>query len=943
PSLSITNRVVASDGSTIIRLVYSRNHVSIAFAAGDHGSLTGTTSFSGLPYGITFGTAVIPPKPVANPGYRFDSWSPALPTSSETINADATYTAVFVKDDEQWATVSFVGNGSTSGFMPASAEMLVGSSYTLPANSFTRTDYDFVNWDTLSSGLGMSYADQETITVTSNTVLYAQWVEREHFAVVYLGGGGVGTLTDTTVYHAGNQVAVRENTFVNPGYKFTNWKDTGGNTFVANDTFAINAQTYLTAQWEYDSSQWVDVAYDKNSPDATGSMPTDTTLVGQQYVVDSNAFTRTHYTFAGWNTDANGQGTSYVEGEPLTPATSSPVTLYAQWKEIPQYTITYVANNGTTDQILVTDYKGSNVTVKPLNTFTFENNDCFRWATNRDGTGDAYFAGNEISLTNDLTLYAFWLPRKHYTETYSDGFSGNSFSESHYADVYGHLDVTVKANPFVRQGYTFSNWLVSSGETAMPGAVMHSVNSDIAFSAQWTPIQNYITYDLNGGTLAGSNPTSYTIETPSFSLINPTKPGYTFAGWTGTNLADPTTSVTIDQGRWGNLAFAATWVKDPMQWAIVTFDGKGNTSGSMHASAEKLIGSTYTLPANSFARTDYDFVNWDTLKSGLGVSYTDQHAITVMGNMTLYAQWVEHGKFAVVYLGNGGTGTMTDTNSYFDGSSVTVLPNEFVNPGYLFKGWKDAGGADYAVNTTFEIHSNTYLSAQWEYDENQWAEIIYDANSPDATGSMPSEKLLVGESRALSSNAFMRSNWAFVEWNSSPDGSGQSFTPGEMVKLDASGPHTFYAQWARISHEARFSDGFAGNSFTKAATLNDQSVFELVIPENPFSRQGYSFKYWQSEAGAIAYPGDVITGIESDLSYTAVWTKTGYSIEYNLDGGTVEGTNPDAYTADTPTFSLINPTKFGYTFAGWTGTHLAEPTLTVTIEKGTEGDLAFTA
>lgn len=943
PTLSVNNRVVASDNSTIIRMVYGRNHVSISFAAGDHGTLSGTTVFTGIPYGMTFGAAVILPTPVADPGYQFDSWSPGLPAASATITGDMTYTATFVKDDSKWAKVSFVGNGSTSGAMPVSSEMLIGSTYTLPANGFARTNFNFANWDTLSSGLGTSYANQETVTVTGNMVLYAQWVERDQFAVVYLGGGGLGTLTDTTVYHAGDTVHVLENTFVNPGYKFVGWKDAGGAEYTFGGSFSINATTYLTAQWEYDSSQWVDVIYDKNSPDATGLMPADTTVVNQPYVIDANAYNRTNYNFVGWNTAAGGMGTPYVEGQTITPSASGALTLYAQWREGTKYTITYVANNQTADQRQATGYQGSETTVLPLTTFTYANHDCFRWATNPDGTGDVYFAGNAIPLTQNLTLYAFWLSRHLYTETYKDGFSSGEITDSHYADAYGYLDITVKNNPFVRQGYSFAGWLGMNNDTAAPGTVLRGINSDLAFTAQWEPFQNFISYDLDGGTVAGANPTAYTIETPSFDLINPTKPGYTFVGWTGAGLSSPTESVTIDKGRWGNLSFTANWVKDATQWATVSFVGNGSTSGSMPASAEMLVGSSYALPANSFTRTGFTFVNWDTLPSGQGVSYIDQHTITVTENMTLYAQWVEFGKYAVVYLGNGGTGTMTDSNSYGDGSSVTVRPSEFVNPGYLFVGWKDVAGVDYAANTSFAIHANTYLSAQWEYDESQWAEIVYDANSLDATGSMSSEKMLIGESRALAANAFMRSNWAFVEWNSQPDGTGQSFSSGEVVSLNTSGPHTFYAQWVRVLHEAHFNDGFAGNSFTKTPTLNAQHEFELIIPENPYGRLGYSFMHWQSDSGAITYPGDLITGIESDLSYTAVWVKTGYSIEYNLDGGTVAGINPEMYTPEAPTFSLINPTKPGYTFTGWTGTNVPELALTVRVEKGTVGDLSFVA
>ena len=71
-------------------------------------------------------------------------------------------------------------------------------------------------------------------------------------------------------------------------------------------------------------------------------------------------------------------------------------------------------------------------------------------------------------------------------------------------------------------------------------------------TAQWAVNQYTITYNLDGGTAAG-NPDSYTIETATFSLENPTKPGYTFTGWSGTDLTgEDNKTVTVETGSTGN-------------------------------------------------------------------------------------------------------------------------------------------------------------------------------------------------------------------------------------------------------------------------------------------------------------------------------------------------------------------------------------------------------
>ena len=66
-----------------------------------------------------------------------------------------------------------------------------------------------------------------------------------------------------------------------------------------------------------------------------------------------------------------------------------------------------------------------------------------------------------------------------------------------------------------------------------------------------------------------------------------------------------------------------------------------------------------------------------------------------------------------------------------------------------------------------------------------------------------------------------------------------------------------------------------------------------------------------------------------------------YTITYNLDGGIVA--NPTEYTVETETFTLTNPTKVGYVFAGWIGTDITEAQMTVQIEKGSTGNKSYIA
>ena len=79
--------------------------------------------------------------------------------------------------------------------------------------------------------------------------------------------------------------------------------------------------------------------------------------------------------------------------------------------------------------------------------------------------------------------------------------------------------------------------------------------------ATWTPITYSISYNLDGGSLeqGDTNPEEYTIESEAITLKNPTKEGFEFTGWTGTDLTQATMTVTIAKGSIGNRTYTATW------------------------------------------------------------------------------------------------------------------------------------------------------------------------------------------------------------------------------------------------------------------------------------------------------------------------------------------------------------------------------------------------
>ena len=56
-----------------------------------------------------------------------------------------------------------------------------------------------------------------------------------------------------------------------------------------------------------------------------------------------------------------------------------------------------------------------------------------------------------------------------------------------------------------------------------------------------------ITYNLAGGSVGTSNPSTYTVETDTFTLNNPTKVGYVFEGWVDEDGNTITTDTIVNE------------------------------------------------------------------------------------------------------------------------------------------------------------------------------------------------------------------------------------------------------------------------------------------------------------------------------------------------------------------------------------------------------------
>jgi uncharacterized repeat protein (TIGR02543 family) len=291
-----------------------------------------------------------------------------------------------------------------------------GAKYNVKANSFSNPGYMFINWNTRADGSGQSFSPGQIVTVNANHTVYAQWkvapadIIIDYMEITYKANAGDSQADVRDYPYKGSSYTVRANPFTRLGYTFTGWNmktDGAGQSFSPGQIIKVNANYTVYAQWKVSQVEKVNITYKANAVNSQADI-LDTVNKGSSYTVRVNLFTRSGYTFTGWNTNANGSGTSFSPGQIVT--VNANHTVYAQWKIAPveKVAITYKANAGNSQaDIKDTINKGSSYTVRG-NSFTRSGYTFTGWNTNANGTGAAFSPGQVVTVYANNTVYAQW-------------------------------------------------------------------------------------------------------------------------------------------------------------------------------------------------------------------------------------------------------------------------------------------------------------------------------------------------------------------------------------------------------------------------------------------------------------------------------------------------------------------------------------------------------
>lgn len=435
-----------------------------------------------------------------------------------------------------------------------------------------------------------------------------------------------------------------------------------------------------------------------------------------------------------------------------------------------------------------------------------------------------------------------------------------------------------------RDYYTFHGWKL---EQSVYAHKQKAMSTDLSFSAVYEPIPYTISY-TNLGDGKVSNPTDYTVESADIMLSAPKREGYTFLGWSGTDIQGTQTAVTLPAGSHGNKSFKANWKAN-------TYTVKLSAKGEQAAEGEEnfrtkdfsfTYDDAYALPR--MEKRGYTFLGWTdgkntylegTWNCASNVELTPAFELTV---------------YHLSYELAGGVPDKENPDSY------TMLDKDIslygaTRFGYQFVGWTWDDQPEAQKNAVLRSGSvgDKVITALWEGNKHT---VSMDA----AGGSVSASTATVVFGSKYSLPTPVKTGYDFTGWYSG----NTKYTSGtwdldEDIKVKAG--------WSAKKFSIPL-DAAGGSCSASSVSVTYDSSYSLPTP----TRKGYSFQGWYN--GGTRYSGGTWT-TDGAVTLSAQWEGNKYTVSLSANGGSVSSGSVSVVFGSP--YSLPTPTRTGYDFAGW--------------------------
>lgn len=855
-----------------------------------------------------------------------------------------------------------------------------------------RTGYDFAGW-TGSNG----NTPETTVTIPEHShgdMFYtANWTPRTYTITYYLNGG-----EPTGSYPASYTIETPTFTIAVPtktGYTFNDWVynilDDDGRTYsghVHGDiTVAQGSNGSRTYQANWYENMYC-IHYDANATNgipAIGTMEDHYCFYNEHKTLRANAFSRTGYTFAGWNTEPDGSGTAFTDQQVvyhLTDQHNVTITLYAQWN-----VINWTGGGTSENDPYLIIYASQLVKLADdVNSGEHYWRKYFKLGNDIDMNGVAfegigsifnqfsgYFNADNRTISN-LTINS--QEGNIGLFVYMTGSVSNLILSG--ANITGRYEIGGIAGR-TSGSSSISNCLVLNSNITKTGigsidagVIVGNNNTNAVLTnnhyRNCSVTQGENTYTTNIGTPNGDVPGARSVHTltlPQHVTATGETVTYNQVTYYASNVQ---VTLTHDQGYKltdvmvnGN---PATTTDDGYTWsftmpaadATVTcgnsvpyIDADGNLA--FCTSFTVIESSQYTYGTNG--QECWFVVSGDVTINGIFLKGTISHLILCDGatltiNQTNNNDGLQTSDNLIIYGQSVGNGTLTVSAPWIGLSTNNDL---IINGGIISATSTTSNGITAGLgNITINRGS---VTARGYYGGIYGQNIFINGGIVNATN---------GEgSNSYGIKADLNITLGYTELTDRITSSSyKSYNGTVSVKA---------GQFLTDGTTAAYIGTLNNDQISALAGQTLQPCFSLTLPEHVvatsgvisqsngiFALPGASVVLEAAEGYALAEVtvnsiaatdnGDSTWSFSmpgANATVSATVSAITYNISYDLGGGSVATANPDTYTIESGAITLNNPSRTSFTFTGWNGTDLTEPTMSVTIPAGSTGDRSYGA
>ena len=373
----------------------------------------------------------------------------------------------------------------------------------------------------------------------------------------------------------------------------------------------------------------------------------------------------------------------------------------------------------------------------------------------------------------------------------------------------------------------------------------------------------YVTFDdQNGNTTKNTVNDGALVTKPA----DPTRSGYTFAGWykeaAATNAwdfsADKVSSDITIYAKWNEIPSSTnvpTYVPSTtvVNSYTITYDNNGGT-GTI---ASQTVAGTIKLSANIFTREGYTFTEWNTKADGTGKAYEDKADLTLTSNITLYAQWKE-------------------------AKPVETVTPEPVVDDKITKAEKSEGKID--INSDFKVYqSGNKVVVEWGEVENADRYVIYAAYC--SSGAYKEIKVLDGNKLTMSFKKLNGKNIDFTKEFKVYVAAYRTVDGEEKLIASTIKAHVVGNKAKKRSNAASITVDNAEYSVKKGKTVTISATTTLVDPSKKqlSSKHAAEFRYLSTDKSvATVDKNGVVTGKKKGTCYIWVYSRNGLGVKVKV-------------------------------------------------------------